>query len=244
MTSPYTPTDHPSFLALDRAHLGIVAPGVGEHLEHCAECQRYVAELALPVITGVASARAITQHGPVRPSAWMWGSGLLAAAASVTLFFATQGNPALTPADPGPATTEDVYVGAKGFRSVWVYVKHGNETRLWDGRQALSSGDQVRLKLDPGRYRHVEVYSRSEAEGSVLLYQAAVTPGRVMTLPEAWEIDDSPLPEHLFVIFSDAPVTPKWDEWSAGNTPPNVALLPIVLPKTGSNGAKPESMQP
>jgi hypothetical protein len=78
----------------------------------------------------------------------------------------------------------------------------------------------------------------------VLLYKGELSPGRVMTLPEAWEIDDSPLPERLFVIFSDAPVTPKWDEWSAGGTPPNVALLPIVLPKTGSTGAKPGSIQP
>jgi hypothetical protein len=52
-----------------------------------------------------------------------------------------------------------------------------------------------------------------------LLYEGALSPGQNLTLPEAWEIDESPAAEQLFVVFSEAPTKPDWDEWRKGKLP-------------------------
>jgi hypothetical protein len=131
-----------------------------------------------------------------------------------------------------PVGDEYQYVGAKGFRSVWIYVRRGTTIELWDGKKPLASGDRVRLKIDAGSYHRVEVYSLSDPQNPTRLYQGPLSPGQTTTLPDAWEIDDSPAPEQLFVVFSDAPVDPTWDDWRQGKVQPGVAVLPFVLAKT------------
>lgn len=223
--------NHPSFLALDRAHLGQPTPDVAAHLGGCEECQLYLESLAEPAFAPSFASiqRAIEQ--PRRRFQWRWVFGsasLVAAACCVFLFVAHR--------DRNAGQTEDAYVGAKGFRSVWIYVRRGTETQLWDGKQPVLSGDRVRLKIDPGSYHRVEVYSLSDAQNPLRLYEGALSPGQNLTLPDAWEIDDSSSAEQLFVVFSDAPVTPLWDEWRQGRVQPGVAVLPFILPKTGSAG--------
>jgi hypothetical protein len=135
-------------------------------------------------------------------------------------------------------------VGAKGFRSVWIYVKRGVETRLWDGKQPLLVGDRVRLKVDPGRYRHLAVYAKSEEQTPVLLFSGPLSPGENATLPDAWEIDDSPVAERLFVVFSAEPAQPDWQAWSRGDVPRGVEVLPFVLPKAGPAGTDAGAREP
>ena len=134
---------------------------------------------------------------------------------------------------PGANSGTDIYVGAKGFRSVWIYVKRGTETLLWDGKRRLLPGDRLRLKVDPGSYQRVAVYAGSASP--TLLYSGKLTPGQNLTLPDAWEIDDSLNDEQLFVVFSEGPVEPVWNEWRLGRVPPGVAVLPFTLPKAGSD---------
>jgi len=218
---------HPSFLALDRAHLGAASPAVSAHLAGCEVCRSYVESPvdALDAPDFVALKQAIERRHKPR-ARWLWAGASLAAAACALLLVVTHRSPdARLGADP--------YVGAKGFRSVWIYVKRGTETLLWDGKHRLLPGDRLRLKVDPGSYHRVAVYSGGPSP--TLLFSGKLTPGQNLTLPEAWEIDDSPTDEQLFVVFSDGPVEPDWNDWRLGRVPRGIAVLPFTLPKAGSD---------
>jgi len=230
--------NHPSFLALDRAHLGHGSADVVAHLDGCVECRRYLESLASP---GTASGFAAVQQAIGKqqriPMAWVWGSvSLVAVACSFFLFVGHR--------ELHEGRGEEAYLGAKGFLSVWIYVKHGTETELWDGKKPLSSGDRVRLKVDPGKYHRVEVYSLSTDQNPTQIYAGAATPGQSTTLPDAWEIDDSPAAERLFVVFGDEPIKPDWDDWLQGKVTPGVSVLPFVLPKSGSAGSDAGRLSP
>jgi hypothetical protein len=151
-------------------------------------------------------------------------------AAGILLFIGVRPQPDL-PAGPHG---ELPYVGTKGFASVWIYVKHGPNTELWDGKRPLFAGDRLRLKLDPGRFRHVAVYSVKGPDTPTLLYAGNVTPAESTTLPEAWEVDSEPGAERLVVAFSDQALEPTWPNWLQGKAPPGVTVLPFVLPKSSS----------
>jgi len=222
---------HPSFLALDRAHLGQDVPEVTLHLRTCAECRGYCASLASPgSASGFVAVEQAIARGRRRFSlGWLLAPASLAAAVCCIFLVVSRGT-------PSAGRVDGDYVGAKGFRSVWIYVKHGTETQLWDGKQSIAPGDRLRLKIDPGSYHHVEVYSLSDPAHPSLLYAGALSPGQNLTLPEAWELDQSPAAEQLFVVFSEAPTKPDWGELRHGKVPAGVAVLPFVLPKTASLG--------
>ncbi len=235
-TSPAFVPIHPSYLALDRFSLGSSASDVAQHLETCADCRAYVASLTeAPPASGIVAVKASVEQRR-RSSLRVWGtaSSVLAAAACLLLTFGRVG--------PGPsiaiekAPTEDVpnYVGAKGLLSVWIYVKRGPITQLWDGKGPVFAGDRLRIKVDPAGYDRVEVYSLQEPEAPALLYAGAVSPGHDTALPEAWEIDGEGRAERLIVVFSNGVVTPTWDRWLRGEVESGVAVLPFVLPKSSA----------
>jgi hypothetical protein len=231
-------TIHPSFLALDRAHLGHGSTDVLAHLDGCEECRRHFELLANPGTTsGFASVQQAIAKQRGFPFAWVWGSVSLAAVACSLFLFVGRHQP-----DAGRG--EEVYLGSKGFLSVWIYVKRGSETELWDGKKPLASGDRVRLKVDPGKYHRVEVYSVSTDRNPTQIYAGAATPGQSMTLPDAWEVDDSPAAERLFVVFGDAPIQPDWDDWLQGKARPGVAVLPFILPKSSAAGSDAGRLSP
>lgn len=224
---PLNEAFHPSFLALDRAHLGNASPTVLAHLTSCEACQRHVeSPLTGPAPSDFAALEQAIARQIEPRTRWLWAAASLAAAACALVLVVAQGA-------PGGKPEADGYVGAKGFRSVWIYVKRGTETVLWDGKRALLPGDRVRLKLDPGSYHRVAVYSAGPSP--TLLYSGKLTPGQNLTLPDAWEIDDSPNAEQLYVVFSEAPVEPNWSNWRLGRVPAGIAVLPFTLPKAGSD---------
>jgi hypothetical protein len=222
---------HPSYLALDRAAWGAASSDVTAHVAGCDECQRYLAALAraplssamAPIRAGLARAHRGRQRAR-RFRAIAGASAILAAAGVLLLVGRVK-----PPIEDQPAP----YVGAKGFSSVWIYVKRGSATKLWDGKQTIAQGDRLRIKVDPAGYRRVEVYSVKNVDAPELLYSGGGASTRSMTLPDAWEIDGEPGAERLMVVFSNAPVKPNWSAWLRGQVEPGVVVLPFVLPKAG-----------
>jgi hypothetical protein len=216
-------TAHPSFLALDRVHLGITQPEVDEHIAGCEACRMYLESLTNYALDPTFLApKAPLAHRVRLRRPWLLGAVSLAAmACGLLLFVATIERP-VEPGEP--------YIAAKGFRSV--YVKRGHETQLWDGKQPFVAGDQVRLKVDPGGYQRIQVYSLTDPVHPTLLFSGPLAPNKILTLPEAWELDGSAAAERLFVVLSHRPVEPAWDTWSRGKAPADVAVLPLVLPKS------------
>ena len=224
-------TTHPSYLALDRAALGSPSSEVTEHLADCENCQQYVAGLRdapQPALVAPLRARveqALHYRQKTRRLRWVGGTSTLLAAAGLLLVIGRSMPPVLDQSSS--------YVGAKGLSSVWIYVKRGAATKLWDGKQALVGGDRLRIKVDPAGYRRVEVYSVTNRNAPELLYAGSVAPTHSVTLPDAWEIDSEPGAERLMVVFSNAPVKPNWSHWLRGAVEPGIVVLPFVLPKAG-----------
>lgn len=229
-------SEHPSYLALDRASLGRVAQDVQAHLEGCHECRDYVAALGAPAPERnlLEIRQRIAKRS--RPLPWVWFAAPLAAAAALALFIGLRPQPSL----PG----QPLYIGDKGFSSVWIYVRHGSSTALWDGKKQVFAGDRLRLKVDPGRFKRVDVYSIKDPNAPELLYSGSVTPGQSATLPDAWEVDPEPGDERLLVAFSNEPVKPIWSDWLRGKAQPGVVLLPFVLPKSTTPDPNPGSTGP
>lgn len=223
---------HPSYLELDRTALGTSSSQVGEHLLSCDECQRYIQSLSeapppsamLPIRQGIARAEAERQRQARLH--WLTAATAILAAACLLLVIGRARGPIFGQQPP--------YVGAKGFSSVWIYVKHGTLTKLWDGKQAVTGGDRLRIKVDPAGYRRVEVYSVKNALAPELLYAGSVEPSESIALPDAWEVDSEPGAERLLVVFSNEPIKPDWARWSRGQVEPGVVALPFVLPKNTS----------
>jgi hypothetical protein len=216
---------HPSYLQLDRAALGGGSNELRAHLAGCPECRAYLDGLTdAPPESGLFELRRRVEHqGRVNRRRW-WA--VLPAAAAVGLLLA-----GLRPGEPR-RSGEQPYLGAKGFASVWIYVKRGASTQLWDGKEALLVGDKLRLKVDPGRFHHVQVYSLKNVAAPELLYEGDVRPEESFTVPDAWQLDAEPGAERIVVILSDGVVTPRWPDWLEGKAGAGVSVLPFELPKT------------
>lgn len=224
MTAPAS--QHPSYLALDRAALGQLSGELAQHVNECVECRAYLDSLAAPpTAAGWVEVRgALARQRLAQRRRW-WVAAPLAAAALALVFVTVR---------PGPpiATESAPYIGVKGFPSVWIYVMRQAETQLWDGKRAFHPGDRLRLKLDPGAFRRIAVYSAKGEVPPELLYEGDVVPGQISTLPDAWELDAEPEAEKLFVVLSDEPAAPRWSEWQDGNVARGLSVLTFTLPKS------------
>jgi hypothetical protein len=223
---------HPSYLALDRASLGLASDTVWQHLESCGECRDYVRSLEESgTEAGLRDVeRRIRGSRWTSKRVWLGAVSFVAVAATVLVFVAVRPQPELPEAKP--------YIGEKGFTSVWIYVRRGTATALWDGRSPVFPGDRLRLKVDPGRFKWVEVYSTKNPTSPELLYEGTMSAGRSTTLPEAWEVDAEPGDERLLVVLSSEKVRPAWPDWLEGRAQSGVMLLPFSLPKVMAPGSK------
>jgi hypothetical protein len=230
---------HPSFLALDKASLGLGAADVESHLASCEACRRYVDTVSAPAPQAdLEQLRLRIARAPSAPSRarWVWLGAPLAAAAALAVLVGVRPQPSL-PERP-------LYIGEKGFSSVWIYVRHGSTTALWDGKKPVVAGDRLRMKVDPGKFTRVEVYSTTDPDAPELLYRGDVRPGQSVSLPDAWEIDAEPGDERLLVVLSSEVVRPVWADWLRGKASPGVLLLPFVLPKSKAPEPSPGSTEP
>jgi hypothetical protein len=238
------PSRHLSFLVLDRAVLRDAPPAVTAHLAECDSCRTHVATAA-PVPAAVplpdlALVKKTLERRRRIWRRWSWGGGgfvTAAAACAVVLVAGAQRD------RPTGGHTGGQYLGSKGFPSVWIYVKNDAGLELWDGKKALTSGDRLRMKVDPGHHDRVQVYALRAGDKPAQLYGGKIAPGQSTILPDAWEIDALPGPERLFVVLANRDVVPAWERWLRGEIEPGVSLLPFILPKSVSN-SRPASDDP
>jgi len=228
---------HPSYLALDRAALTGPGPELDSHLRRCEQCRAYLDGLAgAPPAERRAALQLRLGRSHRARARWWWAAPPLAVAAAALLFVGLRPQPSL-PMAPS-------YVGVKGFSSVWIYLKHGNTTALWNGKAALFVGDQLRLKIDPGPYRRLEVYSVKRPQAPELLFGGDIAPGRTMTLPDAWEVDSEAGDERLLVVLSNEPVKPAVGEWLGGKVAASMSVQLFVLPKSLAPDPNPDASAP
>ncbi|MCP3143239.1 hypothetical protein [Pyxidicoccus xibeiensis] len=198
------PSQHPSFLELDRAALGVRSASLEQHLKTCVECGVYLGRVtqAEPLPTW---ARALGTDTPVRePSGWRrWTWPVLATAAlacGVLVFVLV----------PGPPTGEAPgYVASKDAPAVAVHIKRGEQVFLWDGRAPIAPEDRLRLSVASGEHRYVTVAARSSDGGEEwsLLFAGPLSSDEPETvLPESWRVDAAPGEERLRIIFSVEPL--------------------------------------
>jgi hypothetical protein len=236
MTSAERP-QHPSFLELDRLALG--APpshGTAAHVASCARCRGHLEGVreAPPLPPGLRErARGDGADGGLLARLrrrWLLGALGLAgamAAAAVLLLARPQVQP-----DGG-------YIGEKGLPSVWVYVKHDTELRLWDGEQPLAPGDRLRLKIDPQGHTHADVFTQAQT-GAALepVWSGTLEPDEVTTLPAAWQLDRSGGDEALIVVLAQGKVSPaQARRFVDKGAPRGVWLRKFLLRKTAAEPA-------
>jgi hypothetical protein len=184
-------SSHPSYLLLDRLALGAHMPELDAHVAECERCKSHLHALDQPLEIP-AWARALEREP--RSSffqnlrgRFVFGSLALATAAAALLI----------------VVRPQHYDGSKGAPSIAVYIRHGEQVSLWDGRASLRAGDAIRLKVSASGYSHLSV---ALADGGTLspLFDGAVSPRGETALPNSWALDNAPGPERLLIVFSDA----------------------------------------
>ncbi|MCG8420768.1 MAG: hypothetical protein MJE77_22840 [Proteobacteria bacterium] len=244
------------------------SPETRAHLSSCSACRRHIdrvsgaaASIEIPAWVRELATSSVA-HSAVRSTArprWsgatlVWSGGLASAlaAAAVLLVVATgdrPGEPTVTEtADrPGPVGRDRKspqpghsapYTGAKGAEAVGLYIKRAGRVSLWDGSSPVMPGDSLRLKVVPGGFTRVAVFSpdpaakRSE-RALIELYAGAVEPGRGHLIPAAWKVDRAVGSETLIVVLSRAPLSPGDAVRAiAGPTArPGVWVRRFVIPK-------------
>lgn len=190
---------HPSFLVLDRIALGdATLSKEQEHVTACATCQTHVSRVQAtrPVPAWARELAAKPRQNAM--SRWVWGSAMGTALAAAAVFLALH-----TP------NMNAEYTTVRGEPSLGLYIKRGERVSLWDGREAITPGDRLRLKVVPEGFTRVTVFSpTTDPQHPELLFASPIDPTKENLLPRAWAVDDTPGAEALIVVLSHAPVSP------------------------------------
>lgn len=199
---------HPSTLVLHRYRYGELDPEatrtLQDHLATCPACARRLEhqeqERAAFVLEPVpAPIRAL---GP-RPRRW-WPVLVpaVAALAAVALLW-------VAPPDTGSDGADTIRTKGEVTALEVVAEREGGWVILAPGA-AVSPGDRLQLRFDPGPYRYA-AFAGQDGSEVVEVYQIIeVEPGPMRSAPFALELDDTPGDQELFAVFSDAPPDPVW----------------------------------
>lgn len=248
--SPSEPMAHPSYLELDRYHLGGEtggSPSLLAHLSGCSRCIDYLASLrsakgsappewlarieAVPPRTPDLRA-ALGARSKRRPWIRRATVTMLATSAAAALLVLALPRPVHPPQKETPLLLE------KGEPAVTVFLKRAERVWQWDGRSVLRPGDRLRLKISAAGYGYVTIGAPdAEPQRVRLLYEGPLArSGPDTLLPSSWEVDSQPGPEVLHVFLSREPLPQK-----ELLRPPGSAELPgradavwkktLVLPK-------------
>jgi hypothetical protein len=175
-------------------------PALKLHVEGCARCRAYLAELAsqdglggLAVAPGAAGARDRRARGRWQS---LRTSALMAAAALGAL--------ALWRASEDTRDTRGLgYVGTKGVPAVQVVIRSADTTRVWDGRSPLRPGDAVALRAECDHFVRLSVVAGEPAPGLTRVYDG-VCPAGADVLPFSLVADAKPGVERIHVVWSEA----------------------------------------
>jgi hypothetical protein len=170
------------------------------HLEQCAACRAYLAMLDEVDAAGegeITTAIRPRARGPQRLRLVAQGTVALAFAAGVGLFVENALRPPTTP----------VYVGVKGTPSVQLFVHHGGETAIWDGRSRVHAGDAIALRAACGDLANVSVAAEDRAPEAHRAW-ARLSDGPCLPsneiLPFTLVVDGQSEDEHVAVVMSEA----------------------------------------
>lgn len=185
---------HPSFVALDRLHLGLGLEADQRHAQTCDRCGAYLGRLAQPLSVPAALEDRLAPRPRWRR--WPWLAGGLATAAAVLAL--------LVPAEPEVRT--------KGAPASSLFVKRGDAVTRWDGATSVVAGDGLQLEVQPEGFGWLVVL-----DGAELLWQGAVTTPR-HTLPVSWRVEPGTEVVELRLVFSQAPLSPAeaLGAWTGG----------------------------
>lgn len=244
--------NHPSFRELDLVALGEERPGVRQHLATCSTCTAHVETLGRPLVLPVweNGPRRTLWRGWL-PT--LGGAAAAALAAAVFLpwggFGGVEGTSRVPRTDritdvadrmpprpasvdgtgarptghSGPSDLAGTWVAAKGSPSVGIYVKRGNQLRLWDGESPVLPGDRLRIRISPRGYRHVALASRAQNGRLTPLFEGAVGEAEDFLIPGSWEVDDQGGQEELVIGLGNVPVDLETAPWRTELTLPKAA---------------------
>ncbi|MGC4120954.1 MAG: hypothetical protein QM765_41540 [Myxococcales bacterium] len=210
------PGAHPSFLELDRAALGSIGEPLRQHLESCQACRSHVERVQQPL-----PVPAWIREEATRPKRrWLPSlAGSLAALATAAVAFFVLWS--------GPVSKPEVQI--KGQAAVALFVKRGEQVRLWDGRSPVRPGDLLRLKVVPEGLGQVLVAVPTPDGGLSALYQGVIATREETLLPESWRVDDSAGPEVLAIALSAERIDVGTLKQALEQTAPRADLWTTVL---------------
>ena len=224
---------HPSFLALDRLVLGKPEGEVVEHVRGCELCRAHLERL----LSTAPLPQALRNLGG--PSVWRrWLAqttpkqlafgGLAGACAAAAVVVMLPGGPGAT---PGTGSTEPPgYLAAKGLATVAVWVKHGDDVRLWDGAGAVTPGDRLQLEIEPGTHRWFALLAGEEG---VRVAEGDLEPERRHLLPRSFVVDGAPGSETLVVVLAAERLDEETLDAAARGEEPATKAIRLVIPKDG-----------
>jgi hypothetical protein len=185
--------NHPSSFALDCVALGEPQGELADHLAGCAGCRAYLEHRArVPAIPAWLGAR---------PRSHRWGLALAAAtalAAAACLLFVVRPR----------MTTRDADEREKGPPMVTVYLKRDDRVSAWDGRP-IRPGDQLRLQVRGGGFRHVSVASLPPGGPPQVLYTGVLEGDGPHLLPLSFQADAEGDREVLSVALGPRELAPE-----------------------------------
>jgi hypothetical protein len=185
--------NHPSSFALDCVALGEPPGELADHLAGCAGCRAYLEHRTrVPAIPAWLGAR---------PRSRRWGLALAAAttvlAAAACLLFVVR--PRMT--DPAADERE------KGTPVVTIYLKRDDHVSVWDGGP-IRPGDQLRLQVRGGGFRHVSVASLPAGGPPQILYAGVLEGDGPHLLPLSFQADAEGDREVLSVVLGPGELAP------------------------------------
>lgn len=186
--------NHPSFVALDRLHLGLGLEADRLHAQTCQQCGAYLGRLALPVAVPTELKERLSGRPPRR---WMWLGGLVAVAGALI---------SLVTVPPEPE------VRTKGAPVSSLFVKRNETITRWDSTAPVLPGDGLQLEVQPDGFTWLTVL-----DGIQVLWEGAVTSPR-HSLPTSWRVEPGTAAIELRLVFSQTrlPATEALDAWVKG----------------------------
>lgn len=166
---------------------------IARHVASCASCAAYLAELE--ALDAEHDLR--VQRVPTLSARRFSGLRRLIAPAATLAALAAA---AIVYVKSRPAVDDTDYVAAKGVPAVQVLVRSGGQTRVWDARSPVRSGDSLALRVACEQLVHVTVASPSSS-GLVRLSDGPC-PKTPATLPFTLVVDDQPGRERLVVVLT------------------------------------------